>query len=134
MKVGDCFYARTHAEFLNRTFGTNYKAWMKSVWTYDADTIVWIVRFDGKIRDGWKNYFVSGNRIYEENLYRREIFYGKSMRFFLTQDRIVIEIDDSSSDRKYVFRGVFRYDKNNSDPYMVRYYDKISDEFIIKHR
>ena len=30
-------YARTTAEFLNETFGTDYKAWKRSRWEYDED-------------------------------------------------------------------------------------------------
>ena len=46
MKSGDVIYARTHAEFLNEAFGTNYKAYMKCVWKYDEEWIVWMVRFN----------------------------------------------------------------------------------------
>lgn len=61
MKTNDFFYADTHAEFLNNVFGTNYKQWMKSVWEYDIDTIVWMVRFDKETRDGWRNSFINEN-------------------------------------------------------------------------
>lgn len=30
MKIGDCIYAKTHAQFLNQILGKEYKAWMKS--------------------------------------------------------------------------------------------------------
>lgn len=68
MKTNDFFYADTHAEFLNNVFGTNYKQWMKSVWEYDIDTIVWMVRFDKETRDGWRNSFINENELLEENL------------------------------------------------------------------
>lgn len=29
--------------------------------------------------------------------------------------------------RKYIYRGRYIYDEQNSDPYKVRYYDKYSD-------
>ena len=29
---------------------------------------------------------------------------------------------------KYIFKGVYKYDKTNSNPPLVRYHDKISDE------
>ena len=55
MKAGDAICARTHAEFLNEAFGTNYKAWMKSRWNYSKQLKVWMIILDGKVRRGWKN-------------------------------------------------------------------------------
>ena len=54
MKTGEFIYAKTHAEFLNEAFGTNYKAWMKSSWKYDKEWVVWMVRFN-RVVDGWTN-------------------------------------------------------------------------------
>lgn len=67
MKTGEPIYARTHAEFLNQAFGTNYKAYMKCVWKYDENWIVWMVRFNTE-NAGWTNTFISDSRIKEENL------------------------------------------------------------------
>lgn len=129
MKTGQIIYAKTHAEFLNSTFGTNYKQWMKSVWNYDENTIVWMVRFNREI-DGWRNTFVSSNRIKEENLEHTLEWNGKPVGDPLNSKRIVIEIDEEGPRRKYIFRGVYTCDKENSNPYTVRYHNKISDEFI----
>ena len=52
MKLNEITYARTHADFLNKKFGTNYKAWMKSVYYLNDEYEVWMVRFDGVLRDG----------------------------------------------------------------------------------
>lgn len=40
MKNGEFIYANSHAEFLNKAFGTNYKGWMKCVWKYDEEWVV----------------------------------------------------------------------------------------------
>ena len=125
MKNGEVVEAKTHAEFLNKAFGTNYKAYMKCVWNYDEDWIVWMVRFN---IDGvsWKNTFISDSRIKEENTNLIQISYIKPLSR-LYKKRIVFEIVDLGYTRKYIYRGRFIYDEKNSDPYKVRYYDKYSD-------
>ena len=126
MKIGDFIYARTHADFLNKAFGTNYKAWMSCVWHYTDETIVWMVRFN-QIRNGWRNRFISNNRIMEENLNKVTVWKGTPVKEGMHRRRIVMEIDDSGSMRKYIFRGIYVYDEKNSDPVNVRYHDKVAD-------
>ena len=128
MKNGDYIYANTHADFLNQAFGTNYKAWMSCVWQYNEDTIVWMVRFDHINREGWRNVFETKERIKEENLYEKKIWDGIPMSKLVNYKRIVIEVKDDIP-KKYIFRGIYKYDEENSDPYVVHYFDKIADEF-----
>lgn len=122
MKTGETIYARTHAEFLNQAFGTNYKAWMRSVWYYDENTIVWMVRFNEQ-DGGWTNRFLSNTRIEEKILIPKT----RDLLKYLHQKRLVIEVVNCGYTRKYIFRGVYKYDEKASDPYTVRYYDKYSD-------
>ncbi len=129
MKIGDYIYAATHADFLNQAFGKNYKGWMKSAWKYDSDNIVWMVHFDKTNRDGWKNSFVSDNRIKEENLYGQRLWDGEPMEHILGPNRITFEIVDGNGSRKYVFKGVFKYDKKNSNPLSNRFFDRVDDKF-----
>lgn len=128
MKNGEFIYADTHADFLNQAFGTNYKAWMKSAWFYDKDTFVWMVCFDHINREGWRNVFETKERIKEENLYEKKIWDGIPMSKLVNYKRIVIEVKDDIP-KKYIFRGIYKYDEENSDPYVVHYFDKIADEF-----
>lgn len=128
MKNGEFIYADTHADFLNQAFGTDYKAWMKSAWFYDKDTFVWMVRFDHINREGWRNVFETKERIKEENLYEKKIWDGIPMSKLVNYKRIVIEVKDDIP-KKYIFRGIYKYDEENSDPYVVHYFDKIADEF-----
>ena len=120
-----CFFANSHAEFLNKAFGTNYKAWMKCVWRYDKDWVVWMVRFN-KTDGGWTNTFLSDSRIKEENLKNWIMWNGKPIEC-VDKKRIVIEIKDLDYTRKYIYRGRYIYDEQNSTPNKVRYYDKYSD-------
>lgn len=41
--VGDKIEARTNAEFLNLVFGTNYKQYMRSIYNYSNDSVIWIL-------------------------------------------------------------------------------------------
>ena len=128
MQNNKVIYAKTHADFLNQAFGTNYKAYMKCVWPYDDEWVVWMVRF-GKCNGGWMNTFVSDSRIKEENIGGVRFYDGKSVAV-IDKKKIVIEIVDSAfgGERKYIFRGKYVYDEKNSNPYTIRYYDKVSDE------
>lgn len=123
MKIGETIYANTHAEFLNEAFGTNYKQWMRCTWRFDDRHTVWMVRFNKK-DGGWKNTFIANNQIKEENLEAAR----KGDIGFIHKRKIVIEIADGLNGRKYIFRGVYLYNEEKSDPYTVRYYDKVADE------
>lgn len=126
MNNDEVIYAKTHAEFLNKAFGTNYKAWMKCVWNYDDEWAVWMVRFNQK-DGGWTNTFISDSRIKEENVSHRETWDGKPVTF-IHKKKLVVEIVDCGYIRKYIYRGRYIYDEKNSDPYTIRYYDKVLDE------
>ena len=128
MKTNDIFYADTHAEFLNNVFGTNYKQWMKSVWEYDIDTIVWMVRFDKETRNGWRNSFINKNELLEENLIlTRKKYDGAPVRELLSLRRIVIAIDESGYRRRYIFKGVFTLNLKRENTTLRHYFIKISD-------
>lgn len=132
MKTNDVFYADTHAEFLNNMFGKNYDQWMKSVWNYDDNTIVWMVRFDKETRDGWRNSFIGTNELLEENLKPDRFTYnGKRMENLLKLRRIVMAIDESGYRRKYIFKGVFILNKERENTDLKHYFVKIADEIEV---
>ena len=118
MRTNDIFYARTHADFLNKNFGTNYKAWMKCCYNLNSKYEVWMIRFDGKLRDGWKNTLL-GDIIQDENCYyERKSWSGIPLPKTLYHTKLVFEIiDDNYDSRKYVFRGVYEYQKDISNPF-----------------
>ena len=128
MKTGEFIYAKTHADFLNKAFGTRYKAWMKCSWRYDEQWTVWMVRFNKK-DGGWTNTFVTESRIMQKNLNEVKVYEGIPIAQATTKKRIVFEIDDSGDEKKYVFRGKFVYDEINSNPITSQFLDKVADEF-----
>ena len=119
-------YARTNAEFLNKTFGTNYKGWMKCGWDYKKDTVVWMVEFDGQVRQGWRNTIVDRNTV-------REDYVGKeadklpSHRILWGKRRIVVKKEREFG--RYIIYGTYRYDFENSQN-NARIWLKISDDII----
>jgi hypothetical protein len=105
-------FARTNADFLNQFFGTNYRQFMRSRWPYDENTWVWMVRMDGKSRDGWINREVSPYEVWEEYAGIGAPSYNnvKEMPF-----RIIVRIVEGSQGREYRVLGKYRYDFHNSD-------------------
>lgn len=55
----------SNAQFLNKNFGTNYKAWMRCGWKYDDNILVWMVNINGTISAGWKNIITNENTVHE---------------------------------------------------------------------
>ncbi len=103
--------AKTNADFLNKEYGTDYKAFMRSRWNYSDNTWVWMVRFDGNIRDGWRNRIISEDEIWEEYVDAGMPTYaGDNERKF----RIVVSIVDGARGREYRILGRYAFDFENS--------------------
>ena len=130
MQTNEITYAKTHAEFLNKKFGTNYKAWMKCCYKINTEYEVWMVRFNGQKRDSWKNFYL-GDIIKEENCdITRKTWEGTPLPQTLYHKKLVFEvIENDKSTRKYVFKGVYKYQIDVSNPYKTRIYKKISNKF-----
>ena len=120
-------HARTNAEFLNKVFGTDYKAWMKCGWDYDADTIVWMAEFDGKARQGWVNTIVDANTVREDYVGAEsdKLVSHKSLKNYR---RIVVKKERAYG--RYIILGTYRYDFQNSVERNKRIWIKISDEIM----
>ncbi len=101
---GSIIVARTHAELLNKVFGTNYDSWMKSTYDYNYNTTVWMIAIDKEFRSGFCNYFDENNNIIE---------YSKTKNTRSLKDyRLVFEIDKSGAYRKYIYHGKYKIDRS----------------------
>ncbi len=106
LKKGLIVTARTYAEFLNKTFNTNYKGWYKSTFNYSDDIVVWIIRIDSKDRKGFKNY-IEGNNIIEESTDNPTRSYKPI--------RMVFQVLDTSNDYKnFVYMGKYKLSDNST--------------------
>ncbi len=98
----------TNAEFLNRNFGTNYKAWMKCGWNYSEDILVWMVNFNGSISSGWENRVTDENTIVE-------IYVGKPSEqmesYKSVNEKYRFAVDKSKG---YKVLGLYKFDTLNS--------------------
>ena len=122
MKSGNVIRVRTNAELLNELFGTDYKAWMKSIYDYNNKR-VWMIYLDNKVRNDWKNY-KEKDTIIEQNLDSNN-FDGLRADTSPNTERIVF----SKHANYFVFEGIYAYDKTRSDAKRIRYWIKICDEF-----
>ncbi len=122
MKSNDVINVKTNSELLNELLGTDYTGWMKSY--YDTeDNRIWMIHLDNQPRSNWRNY-ESGDTIVEENLDRRDTS-GVRTDVRPDAERIVF----SNENGFFVFKGIYKYDKERSRCDGVRYWLKVSDEF-----
>lgn len=98
--VGEKIEARTHATFLNLVFGTNFKYYMRSIYNYSDDTVIWMIRIDSVERDGFKNYF--------ENDYLVE-YSDKNPTRTSKLYRHVFQIITEDNKRKYQYLGKYKF-------------------------
>lgn len=110
----------TNAEFLNKNFGTNYKAWMKCTWAYD-DILVWMVRFDKTVSAGWQNIIVDENTVKE--IYVKSI--EKQLETHKSVDVKYRLIVDKA--QNYKILGVYEYDTLNSNERTHRIWKKVAN-------
>ena len=128
LRAGEVIRARTHAELLNEVFGTDYKAWMQCTWKYSYDTIAWMVRFNEvNPNAGWENVEVSPDHIVEINHFNVDPVVS-----VLSKKRIVFQIVGDGVFRKYIFKGIFKYEEQDSNPRLRRHLVRIDDTIIIK--
>lgn len=115
--------AKTNAEFLNHFFGTNHQAFYQSRWPYNDHTWVWMVRMDGKVRDGWFNREVGSDEVWEEFVGTTQPSYRRQKE---KEYRIIVKIVDGKCGREYHILGKYRYDFQNST-YKKHVFKKVSE-------
>jgi hypothetical protein len=122
MKIGTIIYANTHAAFLNELLGTSYKAWMKSGYNLRDGRLIWMIELGDFVGpSGWINKLVSRECIserhtdmnfqFEHNTYKNAVRTGA---YWNDAERVVFDIVKTSFGRKYIFRGVFRINREKS--------------------
>ena len=125
----DYLLAQNHADFLNQMLGLSLGAWQKSSREHN-DQRIWMVFFDSKERNGWYNYFLSDDECCQVNVKHATKWGGEDIRESLKQERVVFETQDRGCfKRRYIFRGIFEYEEEKSDPLNRVYFKKIADEF-----
>lgn len=128
LKLWQVCKAKTHFEFLNKTFGTDFIFYRKNYWWYNQKIMVWFPRIDGKIKDNFKNTFLDKSTILQTYCGETELFDGRP----LTLDpsgtfRLIFEVVDNPN-RKYIFQGVYVLDRDISTPKEM-VFKKVSDIF-----
>ena len=102
---------------------------MKCIWEYDKDTMVWMVEFDGKARQGWVNTIVDANTVREE-------YIGAVADKLVTHTRVKkyrrIVVKKEREYGRYIILGTFYYDFKNSIDSNKRIWIKTADEIIKK--
>ena len=132
MKTNEFVVARTHKDFLNELLGLNLGGYMKSSKKLDDGKLLWMIRLDGKVSNaGWRNYLSTPDEIIEEHIGREFVFEGHHTYMNGGEEfesRVVFDLVEFGSYRKYIFRGVFRLDKEKCT-YSKNVWHKISDEY-----
>ena len=139
MKIGEYIYAKTHAEFLNELLETDYKAWMKSSIILPDGKRLWMIDLGNFVTSsGWQNVLIGNNKISEKHISKdfafenHNTYWGarQSSKSWGPETRVVFDIVKGGSSRKYIFRGVFRLNREESS-IEENVWDLIMDEYNI---
>ena len=135
MKTNEFVVARTHKDFLNELLELNLGGYMKSTKALYDGKLLWMIRLDGKVsKSGWRNYISTLGEIIEEHIGNEFVFKGQQTylsgggNFEKFETRVIFDLVEFGSYRKYIFRGVFRIDKEKCT-YNKNVWHKISDEY-----
>lgn len=132
MKTNEFVIARTHKDFLNTLLELNLTGYQKSSKKLSDGTLLWMIRLDGKVSDaGWRNYLAAPDEIIEEHVGNEFVFekhhtYVSGGKLF--ENRVVFDLVEVGTYRKYIFRGVFMIDKEKCT-LNKNVWHKISDNY-----
>lgn len=133
MRTNEFVVARTHKDFLNDVLDLTLGGYQKSSKLLDDGKLLWMIRLDGEVsKAGWRNYMESSDRLIEEHTehdyaYQNHHTYVGSGENF--EDRVVFDVVEYGTSRKYIFRGVFRLEKEKCTVNRNVWY-KISDKYV----
>ena len=138
IKENEAFYVESHADLLNVLFNKGYDGWQRSMWPKNQDDaisdeyIIWMARFD-ELRHGWINTFINENKYKQEQTDKSITTYeGYPLNEYpaLKKYRIVMAIEETPEGRRYVFKGIYKFNEQESSLY-CHYFDKVSDEVTL---
>lgn len=129
--IGHSIVAREHCEFLNELLDDNYKTYGPSTYKLQ-DLYIWMIRLDGK-----ESIFGWTNTLNPEGDQVSEVYTGDpgtmksthSHEYFIKnyqEKRAIFDIIENNRIRKYVFRGVFQHDIEESAENKM-FWKKIAD-------
>ena len=139
MKIGEYVLARTHAQLLNELLGTNYKSWMKSGYNLPDGKLIWMIELGNFVSSsGFINRLTTFDRISEKHVekdyaygthstYKSAVLNNSYKKF---ADRVVFDIIKGETSRKYIFRGVFRLNEEESTV-EENIWTLVSDEYTL---
>lgn len=130
MQAGNIIYAKTHADFLNQLLNKNLKSYMRCTYDLNSNCAIWLIRLSAReSKLGWTNTLTnSGNTINEFYTGKPEDRIEHHKYLNPNIKRVVFDILDTAKGmRRYVFKGVFEYDRNSDNTNRV--WNKISDEY-----
>ena len=116
-------YTGAGYELVNYLRKTNYPPRQTSIWPITYNLYIWLPRIDGKVHDGWCNYFENGNTntIIEKNIVSHYSPTGLDHPY-----RWVFDRDNNG----FTFMGVYKLRALESTN-MKRILDKVDDEIKI---
>ena len=130
LREGQVFEAKSHVQFLNELLGITLPEYRSSTYMYQGVSI-WMIRLDGENRKGWRNTYVTPERIQQENIHCKKFWNGVPFMEATREQaiRLVIEVCEmADGEREYVFRGVYEWNEADSN-LKYQYFDKIASEF-----
>ena len=122
MKANEVIYARTHAALLNQVLNKNYKQYMKSSIKLPDGKLLWMIELGHFVTPShWMNQLITDEKISEKHVgldyeYECHGTYLDALKrriYWDDSDRVVFQkVEFPNQGRKYIFRGVFRLNKN----------------------
>lgn len=120
------YYAKTHADFLNQKYGTNFVGYMHCTYTLSNKDVIWMVEINGRIN---KEKFC--NTICDNGATIKEEYFGDNpltlSRFVKTASgiRIAVNVHKETETREYEILGRYAYDIEASNITKCHYWRKI---------
>ena len=123
MKVGECIHVRTNAELLNEVLGTHYKGFQQSSIILPDGKRLWMIELGSFVTpSGWVNKLIGTDKLSEKHVKddfdydRHNTYWGarQTGTDWGPETRVIFEKVTFGKSRIYIFRGVFRINREES--------------------